>query len=57
MGGLLSCIFIIRGDTSDLEHNIPLDDYRQRWVTWIYSGIPSPIIGFGNETNFLSLFF
>jgi RNA-directed DNA polymerase len=21
-----------------------LDDYRQRWVTWVYSGIPSSII-------------
>jgi RNA-directed DNA polymerase len=20
------------------------DDYRQRWVTWVYSGIPSSII-------------
>jgi RNA-directed DNA polymerase len=33
-----------------------LDDYRQRWLTWVYSGIPLSIIDFDNETNFLSLF-
>ncbi|AOW77631.1 hypothetical protein A3Q34_12680 [Colwellia sp. PAMC 20917] len=33
-----------------------LDDYRQRWVTWVYSGIPSSIIDFENGTNFLRLF-
>jgi RNA-directed DNA polymerase len=32
-----------------------LDDYRQRWVTWVYSGIPSSIIDFENGTNFLRL--
>jgi hypothetical protein len=32
-----------------------IDDYRQRWVTWVYAGIPSSIISFNNETNFLSL--
>jgi hypothetical protein len=29
-----------------------LDDYRQHWVTWVYSSIPLTIIGFDNETNF-----
>jgi hypothetical protein len=27
-----------------------LDDYRQHWVTWCYSGIPSSIINFDKET-------
>ena len=27
-----------------------LDDYRQHWVTWVYSGIPSSIIDFDKET-------
>jgi RNA-directed DNA polymerase len=36
--------------------NMLLDDYRQRWVTWVYSGISSSIINFYNETNFLRLF-
>jgi hypothetical protein len=27
-----------------------LDDYRQHWVTWVYSGIPLSIISFDNET-------
>ena len=26
-----------------------LDDYRQHWVTWVYSGIPSSIIDFDKE--------
>jgi RNA-directed DNA polymerase len=33
-----------------------LDDYRQRWVTWVYSGIPSSIIDFENGNNFLRSF-
>jgi hypothetical protein len=33
-----------------------LDDYRQRWVTWVYSGIPSSIINVDNHTNFLDFF-
>jgi hypothetical protein len=33
-----------------------LDDYRQHWVTWIYSGIPSSIIYFDKET-ILNCFF
>jgi hypothetical protein len=33
-----------------------LDDYRRRWVTWVYSGIPSSTIYFDRETNFLRLF-
>ena len=28
-----------------------LDDYRQHWVTWVYSGIPSSMINFDTETN------
>jgi RNA-directed DNA polymerase len=32
-----------------------LDDYRQHWVTWVYSGIPSSIIDFDSDTNFLRL--
>jgi RNA-directed DNA polymerase len=27
-----------------------LDDYRQHWVTWVYSGIPSSIINFDSES-------
>lgn len=27
-----------------------LDDYRQHWVTWVYSGIPSSMINFDKET-------
>jgi RNA-directed DNA polymerase len=27
-----------------------LYDYRQRWFTWGYSGLPSSIINFDNET-------
>jgi RNA-directed DNA polymerase len=27
-----------------------LDDYRQHWVTWVYSGIPSSIINFDYES-------
>jgi RNA-directed DNA polymerase len=30
-----------------------LDDYRQRWVKWVYSGIPSSIINFDNHSHFL----
>jgi RNA-directed DNA polymerase len=33
-----------------------LDDYRQYWVVWVYSGIPSSIISFDCGTNFLRLF-
>jgi RNA-directed DNA polymerase len=33
-----------------------LDDYRQRWVTWVYSGIPSSIIDTERQT-LDSLFF
>jgi RNA-directed DNA polymerase len=33
-----------------------LDDYRQRWVTWVYSGIPLSIIDFDGGTNVLRLF-
>jgi hypothetical protein len=29
-----------------------LDDYRQRWVTWVYSGIPLSILDIKCETNF-----
>jgi hypothetical protein len=29
-----------------------LDDYRQHWVTWVYSGIPSSILDIKCETNF-----
>jgi hypothetical protein len=32
-----------------------LDDYRQHWVTWVYSGIPSSIIKFDNESVNLRL--
>jgi hypothetical protein len=32
-----------------------LDDYRQRWVTWVYSGIPSSIINFDTESVNLKL--
>jgi RNA-directed DNA polymerase len=32
-----------------------LDDYRQHWVTCVYSGIPSSILDIKCETNFLSL--
>jgi RNA-directed DNA polymerase len=32
-----------------------LDDYRQRWVTWVYSGIPSSIINFDTESVELRL--
>ena len=35
---------------------ILLDDYRQRWVTWVYSGIPSSIIDTERQT-LDSLFF
>jgi RNA-directed DNA polymerase len=35
---------------------ILLDDYRQHWVTWVYSGIPSSIIDLNRETNYLRLF-
>jgi hypothetical protein len=33
-----------------------LDDYRQHWVTWVYSGIPSSIINFDSESVNLRLF-
>ena len=33
-----------------------LDDYRQHWVTWGYSGIPSLIINSIKETYLLRLF-
>jgi RNA-directed DNA polymerase len=33
-----------------------LDDYRQHWVTWVYSGIPFSIIFMDCETNSLNLF-
>jgi RNA-directed DNA polymerase len=33
-----------------------LDDYRQHWVTWVYSGIPSSIIYFDIESVNLRLF-
>jgi RNA-directed DNA polymerase len=33
-----------------------LDECRQHWVTWVYSGVPSSIICFDYETNFLRLF-
>jgi RNA-directed DNA polymerase len=33
-----------------------LEDYRQHWVTWVYSGIPSSIFDFNKETNYLRLF-
>jgi hypothetical protein len=33
-----------------------LDDYRQHWVTWVYSGIPSSIINFDYESVELRLF-
>jgi len=33
-----------------------LDDYRQHWVTWVYSGIPSSIIDFDTESVELRLF-
>jgi RNA-directed DNA polymerase len=33
-----------------------IDDYRQRWVTWVYSGIPLSIIDFDGGTNVLRLF-
>lgn len=33
-----------------------LDDYRQHWVTWVYSGIPSLIINFDSESVNLRLF-
>ena len=28
-----------------------LDDYRQHWVTWVYSGIPSSMINFDKKTE------
>jgi hypothetical protein len=33
-----------------------LDEYRQHWVTWVYSGIPSSIINFDYESVELRLF-
>jgi hypothetical protein len=33
-----------------------LDDYRQHWVTWVYSSIPSSIINFDYESVELRLF-
>jgi len=33
-----------------------LDDYRQHWVTWVYSGIPSSIINFDRQSVELRLF-
>jgi RNA-directed DNA polymerase len=33
-----------------------LDDYRQRWLTWVYSGIPSSKLDVECETDFSSLF-
>jgi RNA-directed DNA polymerase len=33
-----------------------IDDYRQHWVTWVYSGIPSSIINFDTESVELRLF-
>jgi hypothetical protein len=33
-----------------------LDDYRQHWVIWIYSGIPSSIIDLDYENNFYDCF-
>jgi RNA-directed DNA polymerase len=33
-----------------------LDDYRQRWLTWVYSGIPSSILDVNCETNYLRCF-
>ena len=33
-----------------------LDDYRQHWGTWVYSGIPSSIINFDKEIYLLRLF-
>jgi RNA-directed DNA polymerase len=35
---------------------ILLDDYRRRWVTWVYAGIPSSIINFDNGEATLSFF-
>jgi RNA-directed DNA polymerase len=32
-----------------------LDDYRQRWVTWVYSGIPLSIINIDTESVNLRL--
>jgi hypothetical protein len=32
-----------------------LDDYRQHWVTWVYSGIPSSIINFDRQSVELRL--
>ena len=32
-----------------------LDDYRQRWVTWVYSGIPSSIINYDSTSVVLRL--
>lgn len=33
-----------------------LEDYRQHWVTWVYSGIPSSIVNFDTESVELRLF-
>jgi RNA-directed DNA polymerase len=33
-----------------------LDDYRPRWLTWVYSGIPSSILDVNCETNYLRYF-
>ncbi len=33
-----------------------LDDYRQNWVAWVYSGIPSSIINFDYEPSDLNSF-
>jgi RNA-directed DNA polymerase len=35
---------------------ILLDDYRRRWVTWVYAGIPSSIINFNKVTYLLRSF-
>ena len=41
----------LRAKKSTNEMKVLLDDYRQHWVTWVYSGIPSSIIKFDSETK------
>jgi len=33
-----------------------IDDYRQHWITWVYSGIPSSMINFDRQSVNLRLF-
>jgi hypothetical protein len=45
----------------ELKKHLPnwkmlLDDYRQHWITWVYSGIPSSIINFDRQSVELRLF-